>query len=64
VQADRSIQEYATDLERLWADYDQSMPQIWSDCGQITIISRQPHAAKILSARKGRAIHRGGLCTS
>jgi Retrotransposon gag protein len=26
VQGDRSIQEYATDLERLWADYDHLSP--------------------------------------
>jgi Zinc knuckle len=26
VQGDRSIQEYATDLERLWADYDYFLP--------------------------------------
>lgn len=26
VQGDRSIQEYAIDLERLWADYDHFSP--------------------------------------
>jgi hypothetical protein len=32
VQGDRSIQEYATDLERLWVDFDHFSPAAcWKD---------------------------------
>jgi Retrotransposon gag protein len=49
VQGDRSIQEYATDLERLWVDYDNFSPAV---------------CCKDPECKRGRAIHRGGLCTS